>query len=159
MWLPSRAQVDSASRHAITAVTTAAAIFGLQAKGVDISAIIQLIQAMGPLVNDAVVVATALGPIYAAVKAMISSSQAKQIARVQAMATGPASDVAVDAQKALIGATSAIAQDSAIPKSEDAKNTLIAATIALPQVQTIITDKETARASPSPSVVSSAAAA
>lgn len=38
--------------------------------------------------------------------------------------------------------------------SKDAKNTLIAATIALPQVQTIVTDEETALASPSPSVVS-----
>lgn len=38
--------------------------------------------------------------------------------------------------------------------NKDAKNTLIAATIALPQVQTIVTDEETALASPSPSVVS-----
>lgn len=42
----------------------------------------------------------------------------------------------------------------AIGGSKDAQNTLVAATIALPQVQTIVTDKETALASPSPSVVS-----
>ncbi len=79
------------------------------------------------------------------------------MAKLLRIATGAASPEAAAAQKAIVQATAAIAQDKSIPASDDAKNTLIAATIALPEVQTIVTDKKTALASPSPSVVSKAA--
>ena len=98
-----------------------------------------------------------VGPIsyvIVAIWSVMANTKASQIKSVQAIATGPASDVAVSAQTALIQATGAIAQDKAIPKSEEAKNALVAATIALPEVKTIIADKKTADASPSSSVVS-----
>jgi hypothetical protein len=100
---------------------------------------------------------TAVGPIsyiITAIWSAITHLQSNQIATVAAIATGPASPVAASAQKALIEATAAVASDKSIRASEDAKNTLIAATIALPEVQTIVTNAETAAASPSPSVVS-----
>lgn len=154
MWLPTRAQVDSASRHAITIASTAIVIFGLQAKGFDPAAVTAFIQSLGPIVNDMVTVIGAAGTVYAALKAAHSASPDSQGASLKATATGPASPAAVTAQKALIAATGAVAQDKDIPASQDAANTLIAATIALPQVQTIVTDQKTADASLSPSVVS-----
>lgn len=107
--------------------------------------------------NGATYVASAMGLLSGimAVVLTVTTGQSAQINSVRAIATGPASDIAVSAQTALIQATSAVAQDKAIPKSEEAKNTLVAATIALPEVQTIITDKKTADASPSSSVVAS----
>lgn len=150
---PTPAQVDAVSRHAITIVATAATIFGLQAKGIDITVITDAIKAMGPVVNDMVVLLTALGPLYAAYKAAHSASPVSQVESVRAIATGPASDISVDAQKALISATGAVAQDKSIPTSQAAVDTLVAATIALPNVQTIVADETTAKNSPSPSVV------
>jgi hypothetical protein len=84
---------------------------------------------------------------------MISHTQANAVAIVSTIAAGPASDVAVSAQTALIEGTKTIALDTSIPTSEEAKNTLVAATIALPEVKTIVTDTKTADSSPSPSVV------
>jgi hypothetical protein len=153
MWLPTKLQVDSASRHAISIAGTAIAIFGLEARGVTSEQVTAVIQSLGSLVNDTVILIGAVAPFYALLKAAHSASPASQVAAVQSIATGPASPVAESAQKALIDATSAVAQDTTIPKSDEAKNTLIAATIALPSVQTIITDQKTADASPSPSVV------
>lgn len=63
---------------------------------------------------------------------------------------------AVEAQKAIVQATSTIAQDNSLPSSQDAKDTLVAATIALDEVQTIVTDAVTAARSPSESVVAAA---
>src|ERR1700679_3491098 len=129
MQLPSRAQVDSASRHAISIAATPFVIFGLQSKGITLDQVKAVIGALGSTVNDIVVLIGAVAPFYAMIKAMYSATQAHQIATVQSIATGPASDVAVSAQKALVQATSAIANDKSIPASEDAKNMLIAATI------------------------------
>jgi hypothetical protein len=158
MWLPTRGQVDSVSRHAITIAGTAIAIFGLQAKGISLDQIKALINALGSTVNDIVVLLAALAPLYAALKAAHTASAASQVAAVQAIATGPASDTSVDAQHAIIQAAGAIASDRSIPASQSATNVLVAATAALPQVQTIVTDKKTADASPSPSVVAAQAA-
>jgi hypothetical protein len=76
-----------------------------------------------------------------------SATTASQVQNVKNIATGPASPVAADAQKALIEATSAVALDPAIPASTEAKNTLIAATRALPEVQSVITTPVTRAAS------------
>lgn len=56
-------------------------------------------------------------------------------------------------QKSNIARTATIAQDTSQPLAEDAKQALIAATIAQPSVQAIVTDKTTADAAPSESVV------
>lgn len=86
---------------------------------------------------------------------MLVHTEANAVAVVSTIATGPASDVAVSAQTALIEGTKAVALDTSTPKSVEALNTLVAATIALPEVKTIVTDAKTADASPSPSVISS----
>ena len=153
MWLPTKPQVDAASRHAISIAGTAIAIFGLQAKGVTIDQVTAVIQSLGSAVNDIVVLIAAVAPFYAMIKASHSANPSVQGASLAATASGPASPAAAEAQKAIIQATSAIAQDGTIPASQEATNTLVAATIALPQVQTIVTDKKTAEASPSASVV------
>jgi hypothetical protein len=130
MWLPTKAQVDAASRHAITAVGVAVTIFGLQAKGVSMEQVTALINSLGNTVNTLVQVAAAAGVLYGGIKAANSASPTSQIANVAQMA-----------------------QDPAQPHAQEAKQTLIAATIALPEVQTIVTDKATAAAAPSESVV------
>jgi hypothetical protein len=158
MWLPTRDQVNSVSRHAITIAGTAITIFGLQSRGFNIDQIKALISALGSTVNDLVVLAAAIAPVYAALKAASSASHANQIQAVKNIATGPGSYDAINAQTALIGATQAIAQDRSIPTSQAAANVLVSATAALPQVQTIVTDKKTADASSSPSVIPAQAA-
>ena len=84
MWLPTRAQVDSASRHAITIVGTATVIFGLQAKGFDPQAIINVIQSLGPTVNDIVNVIGTVAAAYAMLKASHTASPTSQSASLGA---------------------------------------------------------------------------
>ena len=84
MWLPTKAQVDAASRHAISIAGTAIVIFGLQAKGVTIEQITSVIQSLGGVVNDGVVLIGAIAPLYALLKASHSASPANQAAAVGA---------------------------------------------------------------------------
>lgn len=153
MWLPTKAQVDAATRHVITAAGVAVTIFGLQAKGVSMDDVKTLIESLGSTVNTILQLVAAIGVVYGGIQATRSASPTSQIAHVQEIATGPSGSVAVDAQQALVNATAAVAADRSIPKSEEAKQTLIAATIALPEVQAIVANKETADAAPSASVV------
>lgn len=87
MWLPTRAQVDSASRHAITIVSTATVIFGLQARGFDPQVIISVIQSLGPAVNDIVNLIGAGAAAYAMLKASHSASPTSQSASLGANST------------------------------------------------------------------------
>lgn len=130
MWLPTKAQVDAATRHAISIAGTAIVIFGLQAKGVSVEQVTAAINALGSGINSIVLVLAALAPIYAGLRASQSASPTNQVAQVQAIANDPTQ-----------------------PAAQDAKQALIAATISLPEVQTIVADKETAAAAPSESVV------
>jgi hypothetical protein len=134
MWLPTKAQVDAAARHAITAVGVAVTIFGLQAKGVDMAQVTAAINNLGTVVNSLLQFAAAVGVVYGGIQATRSASPTAQIAHVKDLATAPASSTAVDAQKALVEATSAIAADPSIPKSVEAKVALIDAAAALPEV-------------------------
>lgn len=84
MWLPTKGQVDAASRHAITAVSTAVAIFGLQAKGVDLQQAVAAIEALGSTVNDLVVLLSTAGVIYAGLKASHTASPTSQAKAVTA---------------------------------------------------------------------------
>lgn len=129
MWLPTQAQVDAASRHAISIAGTAIVIFGLQAKGVSLDQVKDVIGALGSTVNSIVVLLGALAPLYALLKASSTASPTSQIQAVKNIATGPASSTAVDAQAALIHATSTIAADPSIPTSKAAQqviNTIVA---------------------------------
>lgn len=152
MWLPTKAQVDAASRHAITAAGVAVTIFGLQAKGVSMEQVTSLINSLGSTINTLVQLLGAAAVVYGGIKAANSASPSNQIANTAAIAADPTQPQSVQAQAALVNATAAIASNN-VPKSEEAKQTLIAATIALPEVQTIVTDKATAAAAPSESVV------
>jgi hypothetical protein len=124
--------------------------------------IVSALGVSGATANHYVDLALAMvGPIayfVVAIWSLIANTQAAKIKTVQDIATGPASNAAVDAQHAIINAASAIASDRTIPASQTAANVLVAATAALPQVQTIVTDKRTADASPSPSVIPAQAA-
>ena len=91
MWLPTKAQVDAASRHVITAAGVAITIFGLQAKGVDIAQVTEIIQALGSTVNNLVVVGGTMAGLYAALKASSTASptaQAKSVAATGALVVG-----------------------------------------------------------------------
>ncbi len=91
MWLPTKAQIDAASRHLITAAGTIVALLGLQAKGVDIAQVTAAIQALGASVNDLVVLIGAAATIYASVKASRTASptaQATSVASTGAVVVG-----------------------------------------------------------------------
>jgi hypothetical protein len=139
--IPSQEQVTAQLRIIIPALGTVVSAVGVN--GVTANYYVDLALSLVGPISYAVV----------AIWSLVANTQASHIKSVQNIATGTAGPAAVSAQKALIEATSAIAQDKSIPTSDDAKNTLIAATIALPEVQTIVTDKKTADASPSQSVV------
>jgi len=132
MWLPTKAQIDAASRHAITAAGVAVTIFGLQAKGISMENVTVLINSLGSTVNTLVQLVAAAGVFYGAVRAANSASPTNQIASVKAIAT-----------------------DAGSPVSDEAKKTLIAATVSLDEVQGIVADPATAHSIPSPAVMSS----
>ena len=88
MILPTKAQVDAAARHAITAAGTIIVLLGLQAKGVDVAQITAVIQAAGNSVNDIVVLIGTASAVYAAIKASSTASptaQAKSVAATGAL--------------------------------------------------------------------------
>ena len=115
--------------------------------------IIEVVQQVGVVVGAFIALVGLATPLVMGGIAAFKSTQKQQIKSVQVIATGEAGPAAESAQTALIEATKAVAQDSSIQKSEEAKDTLINATIALDNVQTIVTDKETAKRTPSESVV------
>lgn len=158
MWMPTKPQIDAASRHVITAVGVAVTIFGLQAKGVDMNQVKVVIESMGATVNTIIQLVAAAGVLYGGIKAANSASPVNQIASVQQIATGAAGPVASDAQKALIEATSAVAQDSSILASQEAKVALLDATAALPEVvgNINVTDKSLELATSSPQIKAAA---
>lgn len=81
-----------------------------------------------------------LGPIAVGVAAKLgwSSSSVQGLAsKLVKIASGPASPAAVEAQKAIVEATSTIANDKTIPASASASGALIAATNALPEVANV----------------------
>lgn len=84
MWLPTRAQVDAVSRHAITVGGTAVVLLGLQAKGLDVNKIKEIIQALGESVNSIVVLLGALAPLYALLRASHLASAVEQAKSVEA---------------------------------------------------------------------------
>lgn len=146
--------VLAALRYLLTAVSPLLAIVGVVAlKPEQVDHIIAAAQQIGVVVGALAAFLGVLAPIAAGIYGTLKSTDKSNVERTASIATGQAGPVAVDAQKALIAGTASIAQDKTIPKSDDAKQTLIAATIALPEVQTIVTDKATAAAAPSESVV------
>jgi hypothetical protein len=127
--------------------------FGATLSPETIQKIIEICQQVGVVVGAIIGLIGIITPLVMGAIAAFKSTQGQQIKSVQAIATGEAGPAAESAQTALIEATRAVAQDKSIPKSDEAKDTLINATISLDNVQTIVTDKETAKRTPSQSVV------
>lgn len=143
----------AAFRYTLTAISPLIALFGFTALTPDkIDVWVTYAKTFG---TAAAAIAALVGivlPVVVAIIGVLSATVKKQIARVRELAANPQL-ANQEAQKAIIDATKAIATDKSIPKSIENVNNLVAATIALPQVQTIITDKKTADASPSSDVV------
>jgi hypothetical protein len=107
MWLPTKLQVDAASRHAITAASVAFTIFGLQAKGIKMEDVSTLINSLGTVVNTVLQIVAAAGVIYGGLKAANSASPTSQIASVKAIAQDNSAPIAVEAKAALLDAVAA----------------------------------------------------
>lgn len=118
-----------------------------------IQKIIEIAQQIGVVVGAFVALVGMATPLVMGGIAAFKSTQAQQVKSVAAIAQDPTQAQSAPAQQALVEATAAIAQNKILEKSSDAKDTLINATIALDNVQTIVTDKETAARTPSESVV------
>jgi hypothetical protein len=84
MWVPTKSQVDAASRHAITAAGTIIALLGLQAKGIDVQQVTAAIQALGASVNDIVMLIGAGMTVYASMRASHTASPKSQADAVAA---------------------------------------------------------------------------
>lgn len=84
MWLPSQAQVNTAGRYAGAIAGTAFAIFGIQAKGISLDQVKAIIAALGTVANDIIILVAMIGPIYASIKGVASSSQTGQGASIGA---------------------------------------------------------------------------
>lgn len=127
--------VLTALRYLLTAVSPLLAIVGVVALSPQqIDHIISVAQQIGVVVGAVAALIGILAPIAAGIWGTFKSTQKQQVQSAQAIATGPASAVAVEAQKALIAGTSAIAQDASIPASHDAKVALLDAVAAQPEV-------------------------
>lgn len=146
--------VLAALRYLLASLAPLMAVVGIVALSPQqIDKIIAVAQQMGVVVAAIAAFLGIVTPIIAGAFGTRSATQPQQIKSVSQIANDPTQAQSAPAQRALVEATSAIAQNNVLAKSDDAKQTLIAATIALPEVQTIVTDKKTAEAAPSESVV------
>lgn len=103
MPLPTQAQVNTAGRYIGMAAGTAIAVLGLQAKGISLDQVKDVIAAGGTVVNDIVTLIGAVLAVYTAVKGVSSSSPTGQAA---ALGANPKAIVnAADKGKAIITIT------------------------------------------------------
>ena len=84
MNLPTKDQINTAGRYAGTIAGTAIAIFGLQAKGISVDQVKEVIAAAGTVVNDMIILISAAAPLYAAIRGIMSSSAKGQAAAIGA---------------------------------------------------------------------------
>lgn len=146
--------VLAALRYLLASLAPLLAVVGIVALSPQqIDKIIAVAQQVGVAVGAITAFLGIVIPLIMGAIGTRSATQSQQIKSVSEIANDPTQAQSAPAQQALVDATSAIAQNNVLAKSEDAKQTLIAATIALPEVQTIVTDKATADAAPSESVV------
>jgi len=144
-------------RYALAALSPVLALFGFTGLTPDkIDAWVTYAKSFGTAALAIIALVGIVMPLVVAIFGILSATMKKQIARVRELAANPQL-ANQEAQKAIIDATKAIATDKSIPKSIESVNSLVEATIALPQVQTIITDRKTADASPSNDVIAGSA--
>lgn len=86
MRLPTQAEVNTATRYATTIAGTAIAIFGLQAKGITLDQVKDLIAALGDTANNVVIVIGMIAPFWYAARGVASSSPTAQAAAIGANA-------------------------------------------------------------------------
>lgn len=84
MRLPTRSEINTAGRYAGTAAGVVITLLGLQAKGISLDQVKVVIAALGDVVNSIVILAGAIGPIYLAVRGIMSSSKTGQAAAIGA---------------------------------------------------------------------------
>ena len=146
--------VLAALRYLLASLAPLLAVVGIVALSPQqIDKIIAVAQQVGVAVGACTAFLGIVIPLIMGAIGTRSATQTQQIKSVSQIASDPTQAQSAPAQQALVEATSAIAQNNVLAKSDDAKQTLIAATIALPEVKTIVTDKKTADAAPSESVV------
>lgn len=123
--------VLAALRYALAAIAPLFALAGFAFLTPDkINSIIASVQQIGTAAASIAALLGVILPIVVGIYGSLSATIKNQIGRVKE-----------------------IAKDTSEPLAEDAKQALIAATIAQPSVQAIVTDKTTADAAPSESVV------
>ena len=143
----------AALRYTLTAIAPFVALFGISGFTPDkINSWVAYAQTFGTAALAVLALLGVVVPVIVGIMGVLSATVKKQIARVRELANNPQL-ANQEAAKALTEATSELAKSGDVQKSADAVNALVKATIGLDQVQTIITDKATAAASPSPSVI------
>jgi len=140
MWLPSRKQVDTATRYAGVVAGTAFTIFGLQAKGFDLQQAQTFITQLGDTLNTVVTLIGAGAVLYGSIRGVNAASPTNQIASVNEIAADPSKADSDSAKIALLNATGAVlaqpyAGNGAMTiASQETKTALLDATAAMPEV-------------------------
>lgn len=143
----------AALRYTLASVAPLLALFGFTGLTPDrINSWVTYAQSFGTAALAILALLGIVVPLVVAILGVLSSTIKKQIARVRELANNPEL-ASKEAAKALTDATSELAKSGDVQKSADAVNALVKATIGLDQVQAIVTDKATADASTSASVV------
>lgn len=161
MWLPTKKQVDAATRYAGVAVGTAFTIFGLQNKGFDLQKALSLVTQLGDTVNTILPAVSAVAALYLSTRGVISASPTNQIGAVTEIANNPQNAQSDNAKVALLNATATIVANPAgatgavIDVSQVTKAALLDATAAIPEVVGTIevTDPKLEQATTSTQVV------
>jgi len=104
MWLPTKKQVDTATRYMGVIVATSFTIFGLQAKGFDLSQAQRAITQLGETANTLVILAAGLVALYNTARGVNAASPTNQIASVKL----DAANGSQDAKAALLDAAASL---------------------------------------------------
>jgi predicted PurR-regulated permease PerM len=143
----------AALRYTLAALAPLVALFGVSGFTPDrINKWVAYAQTFGTAALAVLALLGVLVPVIVGIMGVLSATIKTQISRVRELASNPQL-AGQEAAKALTAATSELAKSGDVQQSAAAVNALVNATIELKQVKTIITDKATAAASPSSSVV------
>lgn len=82
MNLPTKDQVNAASRHLLSALGGAVVMFGIGSK-VDMGTVTTIVNTFGSLINDVVLLIGVLAPVYAGWRAQQSAQPASQAASLE----------------------------------------------------------------------------
>ncbi len=138
MWLPTKKQIDTATRYATVAAGTAFTLLGLQAKGISLDQLKAMISALGDTASTIVQLLAVAGALYASVKGTVLSSPTNQIQSVNDIAQDSTSAASPAAKVALLQATTTVLNNPQTAptgaEAHDVKTALLDATAAIPEV-------------------------